>query len=261
MNFMEEKSIKKITNNINYKVLGIIFGLTIVYQISLYMVNPEEFNISEMFYLAAIAACAGFAFNVSKRYQGSKVFGKAYMFLGLAFVSWLIGDLGYVYYDHVLDADPYPNPFDAGFAASYVFASLHLVLNTRHFKPQWNSAMKALLVLLPAVMITTYTIVAYTAWGDYNEVQFDVIYGNIFAVGASIELAFAILGAVAFRQSVLREVWLLLVIGIFIWVISDIWYAYTEVFEAFDNTHPTNTLWMAALMTIMYALYKHKQIV
>ena len=250
-----------ISHSINYKILGLIFGLTIAYQISLYFVDPNEFHIPEALYLAAIAACAGFGFGVSKRYRGSEVFGKAYLFLGLAFVCWFLGDFGYVLYDHVLELDPYPNPFDIGFAASYVFAALHLVLNTRYFRPNWDSQMKKLVILLPIVIVAAYTLLAYQEWGIYEELPFDLVYGNIFAVGASIELALAILAASVFRHSILKEVWLLLVIGIFIWAVSDIWYAYAEIFGGFDNTHPTNTLWMASLMTIMYALYKHKKVI
>jgi len=261
MNLMEEKTIKKLSRSINYKVLGIIFARTILYKISLYQVDPDEFNVPEILYMAGILGCAGFSFMVSKRYRGSEVFGKAYLFLGLAFVSWFIGDFGYVYYDHVLGLDPYPNPFDAGFAASYVFASLHLVLNTRYFKPQWNKQMKILLVVFPVVIVVSYSIIAYVEWGDYEELRFDIIYGNIWTAGASIELALAIIGASVFRNSILKEAWLLLAIGILIWTVGDVWYAYTEVFEAFDNTHPTNTLWVASFMVVMYALYKHRQVV
>ena len=181
--------------------------------------------------------------------------------MGLAFVSWFIGDLGYVYYDHILEIDPYPNPFDMGFIGSYVFAFLHLVLNICYFKSDWNFKMKSLIVIIPVVMVTVYSIVAYVEWGHYDELPFDLIYGNIFAVGSSLILAFAILGATVFRRSLLKGAWLLLVTGIFIWAFADIWYAYLEIFEAFDNTHPTNTLWIAALMIIMYALYKHRQVI
>jgi hypothetical protein len=258
---LSEITKKKTSSSINYKVLGIIAVLTIAYQISLYQVDPEEFNVSEILYLAGILACAGFSFMVSKRYQGSAVFTKAYLFLGLAFVGWFIGDLGYVYYDHVLDLDPYPNPFDVGFAASYVFASLHLLLNIRYFRPKWNKGMKTVLVVLPIVMVFAYTLFAAAEWGIYEELSFDIFYGNIFAVGSSVVLALAILGAVVFRQSILKEVWLLLVIGIFIWTIADVWYAFAEVFETFDNTHPTNTLWMLTFMLVMYALYLHRKVV
>ncbi|GBF24494.1 hypothetical protein MnTg01_00833 [archaeon MnTg01] len=249
------------SSRINFKVLGIIFALTIAYQISLYQVDPEEFNVPEALYLAGILGCAVFSFMVFKKYRGSEVFSKAYLFLALAFVSWFIGDVGYVYYDHVLQLDPYPNPFDVGFAASYLFASLHLLLNIRYFRPQWNIGMKILLVALPIAMLVTYSLIASAVWGDYDELSFDIIYGNLFAVGATIELSLAILGAIVFRRSILKEVWLLLVIGIFIWTIGDVWYAFAEVFETFDNTHPTNTLWVLSFMVVMYALYKHRKVI
>ena len=258
---MKKNSKNKLTDSINYKVLVIIFALTVAYQISLYQVNSEEFHVPEMLYLFGILACAGFSFMVFKKYRGSEVFGKAYLFLGLAFISWFIGDLGYVYYDHILEIDPYPNPFDLGFIGSYVFVFLHLVLNIRYFKPDWNLGMKSLIVIIPVVMITAYTFLAYVEWGDYEELPFDLFYGNLFVIGSSLILAFAILGVTVFRRSVLKEPWLLLVIGIFIWAFTDTWYAYLEIFEAFDNTHPANTLWIAALMTIMYALYKHRQVI
>ena len=261
MSLMEEKTKEKLSNPINYKILGIILALTIAYQFSLYHADPEEFNVPEILYLSAILATAGFSFMVFKRYRGSEVFGKAYLFLGLAFVSVFIGDFGYVYYDHVLGLDPYPNPFDVGFAAGYVFAILHLVLNIRYFRPQWNTEMKIFLVVLPIVMVSVYTIVAYAEWGDYEELPFDLFYGNLFTVGSSLILALAVLGAVVFRRSILKEAWLLLVLGIFIWAFTDTWYAYTEVFESFDNTHPTNTLWVASYLVIMYALYKHRKVI
>jgi len=261
MKLLSEITKKKTSSSINYKVLGIIAVIAIAYQISLYQVDPEEFNVPEILYLAGILACAGFSFMVSKRYRGSAVFTKAYLFLGLAFVGWFIGDLGYVYYDHVLDLDPYPNPFDVGFAASYVFASLHLLLNIRYFRPKWNKGMKTVVVVLPIVMVFAYTLFAAAEWGIYEELSFDIFYGNIFAVGSSVVLALAILGVVVFRQSILKEVWLLLVIGIFIWTIADVWYAFAEVFETFDNTHPTNTLWMLTFMIVMYALYLHRKAV
>lgn len=254
-----EGSIKKISKPIDYKILAIIFALTVGYQMSLYQVDPDEFNIPEMLYLAGILACAVASLIVSKRYWGSDIFGRAYLFLGLGFVSMFIGDLGYVYYDHILGLDPYPSPFDIGFFASYVFASLHLFLNTRYFKRKWNIQMKILLIVLPILVVLVSTYTAYVEWGEYEELPFDLFYGALWAIGASITLSFAILGASVFRESNLGSVWLLLVIGIFIWMVSDVWYAYTEIFEGFDNTHPTNTLWMASFMIIIYALYKHQK--
>jgi len=246
---------------IDYKILVIIFALAVGYHILLYYGDESQFNITDALYLTGLFACGVAGLMVAKRYRGSQVFGKAYFFLGLGFISWFIGDLGYYYNNFVLQVDPYPSPFDVGYIGFYVFASLHLLLNTRYFRRQWSVPMKVLLVVLPIVVIATYSIVAYQEWGDYEELPFDLFYGDIFTAGAAVTLAFAILGASVFRQSVLKEVWLLLAIGIFLSTIADVWYVYTEIFEAFDNVHPINTIWMAAFMIIVYALYKHQKVI
>lgn len=248
-----------ISNPIDYKILGIIFALAVGYQIVLFLIDVSIFNISDILYLAGILGCGISAFIVSNRYRSSEVFGKAYFFLGLGFMSWFIGDSGYLYYEFVLQEDPWPSPFDAGFAGSYVFASIHLVMNTRYFRRKWNIPMKILIVVIPLTVVTSYSLVAYTEWGNSEELPFDLFYGNIFALGISMTLSFAVLGAIVFRQSVLKEVWLLLVIGIFLWTIADVSYVYVEIFGAADDTHPYNTVWMASFMLIIYALYKHQK--
>ena len=83
------------------------------------------------------------------------------------------------------------------------------------------------------------------------------MYSNIFVVGIAVTLAFAVLGASVFRHSVLRETWLLLAIGIFLWTVGDSVYFYLETIEAFTHNHPINSAWSAAFMLIIYALYKH----
>ena len=85
--------------------------------------------------LAAIGVCS---IVVARKYRGSEMLGKAYLFLGLGFFSWFFADVGYYYQQFVLDIDPWPSPFDIGFFASYSFAILHLSLNIRYFKPKWS---------------------------------------------------------------------------------------------------------------------------
>ena len=153
--------------------------------------------------------------------------------------------------------DPWPTAWDTGFAAAYLFAVLHLYLNTRYFKPKWTGPMKAVLIGIPIIAVSSYTFIAYSEWGDYDGVIFDIFYSDLFVFGISLTLAFAVVGASVFRNSILRETWLLLAIGIFLWAIADSIYFYLETIEAFTHNHPINTLWMIAFMTVFYALYKH----
>jgi len=93
-----------------------------------------------------------------------------------------------------------------------------------------------------------------------HELPFDLFWGDVFVIGGSTTLAFAILGASVFRHSLLKEIWLLLVIGIFLWMLADVWYYYMEIFEAYYSSHPVNTMWMASFLLIIYSLYKHHKV-
>jgi len=250
--------IKKISIKLNYKVIIVIACLAIVDLIyGLYFFDGSYFDIKDGFYMAGIAACGIASVLVARKHNYSKIFGKAYLFLGIGFFSWFVADVGYYYNQFVLDVDPWPSLFDAGIFASYVFAICHLYINTRFFKPKWTRIIKATLVLIPVIAVSTFTIIAYDAWGEYDELIFDLFYSNLFVVGASVTLVFAVVGASVFRYSVFKETWLLLALGIFLWTMADFTYAYLETIESFTHNHPINTLWTISFMIIIYALYKH----
>jgi hypothetical protein len=254
------------SNKINIKVIGIIVGLTMVDLIyGLYFFDGEYFDIKDGFFLAGIFGVAVVSILVAKKYHGSEMLGKAYLFLGLGFFAWFIADVGYYYQQFVLDVDPWPSAFDIGFFASYIFAILHLSLNTRYFRPKWSKEMKAILIVIPIIAVGSFTAIAYDNWGEYvdgdeytqDDLVFDIGYTNLFIVGIAITLAFAVVGASVFRHSVLKETWLLLAIGICLWVATDSVYFYLETIEEFTHNHPINSGWTAAFMIIIYALYKH----
>ena len=262
----DSKTVVIKSNKINIKVIAIIVGLTIVDLIyGLYYFEGSNFEIKDGYYMAGIFGVGVVSILVAKKYHGSEMLGKAYLFLGLGFFAWFIADVGYYYQQFVLDIDPWPSPFDIGFFASYIFAILHLSLNTRYFRPKWSKEMKAVLIVIPIVAVGGFTMIAYDNWGEYvdgdeytqDDLVFDIGYTNLFIVGIAITLAFAVVGASVFRHSVLKETWLLLAIGICLWVATDSVYFYLETIEEFTHNHPINSGWTAAFMVIIYALYKH----
>ncbi len=252
------KTVEKKSNRINIKVIAIIVGLTIgdlIY--GLYFFDGSYFDIKDGWYMAGLASIGVCSIVVARKYRGSAMLGKAYLFLGLGFFSWFFADVGYYYQQFVLDIDPWPSPFDIGFFASYIFAILHLGLNTRYFRPKWSKEMKAVIIVIPILAVGSFSMIAYDAWGEYDELMFDLVYSNLFIIGISITVAFAVVGASVFKHSILKETWLLLAIGIFLWVATDSVYFYLETIEVFTHNHPINSGWTAAFMVIIYALYKH----
>lgn len=252
------KTIDKTSHGMSYKVFALIGVLAIIDLVyGLYYFDGSFFDIKDGFFMAGIAACGISSFVVAKKYHGSEMLGKAYLFLGLGFFSWFIGDVGYYHAQFVLGIDPWPSIFDLGFLLSYVFAILHLYLNTRFFQPKWSKQMKGILIGIPAVALITYNLFAYQSWGVYDELASDLFFTSLYVLGISTTLALAIIGASVFRNSVLKETWLLLAIGIFFWAVGDSIYVFLETIEEFTHNHPINSLWSVAFMVIIYALYKH----
>ena len=256
------KSIDHSTSRIDFRVLAIIGGLIIAYQIGLFLtIDSTEYNITDTTYLIPLGLVAVFGVIVAKRYRGSAMLGKAYLFFGIGFVSMLCGDLAFYYHEHILEIDPYPSPFDMLFLNAYVFISIGLAMNVRYFQEKWDAKSKVFLILIPVFLTSIYAITAYSEWGEYEELPFDIAWGSMFVIGSSITLSFAVIGATIFQRSVLKEVWLLLASGIFLNAIADVWYFYLESFEAYYTSHVVNTMWVASFLLIIYALIQHRKAV
>ena len=242
--------------SINFKIIGLILIGSAAFQVALYLQIeiPDAFDVIDSIYLLGPILCSIFGFLVAKRYKGSEVFGRAYLMLGIAFFSFFMGELLYIYYEIDPLEDPYPSIADVFYFAFYPLAMAHLFLNIRYFKRRFDTLTKIWPIVLALLIIGTYS---YFSYEDYGEFNFDYYYGLIFVSGAGFLLSMAVLGAVIFRSSILGIIWLLLVVGLFFNTFADVWYYYSEIFGSYNNIHPANTLWITAYMVIIYGLYKH----
>lgn len=249
----------KLASKINYKIFLLIFGLLIAFQF--YITNSTEEDADSAITIVSIVnplVASIAAFFVAKKYAGTAVFGKAYFALGLGLMMFVLGEFSYLYYDLVLGIDPYPSIADVFFFSFYPLAMFHLVKNIRFFKPKLDSLSKILIVIIPIVIVVIYSVLSYIEIGEMN---FDYYYGLIFIMASATVLSGGLLGARIFRQGVLGMAWLVLVIGILLTTIGDVWYYYLETFGQYELTHPVNLFWWASYMVITYALYKHQDII
>jgi len=97
------------SDNINPRILLLILLLAIIFQISLWLnfQADDKLDIIDMTYLLGLISCFTASFVASKKFGNSKIFGKGYLILGIAFVSYFIGELIYLILD-LLGESPYP---------------------------------------------------------------------------------------------------------------------------------------------------------
>ena len=91
----------------NYKMLLVIAGLAVVFQILNWNLPEQsgELNAIDLSFTASIVICAALSFIVARKYSGSEALGQAYLSLAIGFTLWAIGDFIWYYYDIVLKLD------------------------------------------------------------------------------------------------------------------------------------------------------------
>ena len=253
-----EKVPQVLKTNINLKVLGLILTGVIAFQTFLYFASEFEGVEDVVSYLSMSTPLlvAGGSIFIASRYGMSEVFGKSYLFFGIAYFLVFLAEVTYYAYDIIYEIDPYPSIADVFFFSLYPLLVLHIVINLRFFRSKTNTKQKAVFIAIPIIIISIYSIVSLEEIGEPN---FDYFYGVIFVSGTSVVLSLAALGAIVFRGGLLGIAWLLLLIGVFIFAIGDVWYYYLEIFGEYDLLHPVNLFWYASDWIIVYALYKHSK--
>ena len=249
-----------LSSKINYKVMIGIFIGVILLQIYLNMIdNEDQIEISIIIVSLSCEIITGAAaFIVSRKYRGTMVFGRSYLSLSAAFFSVAIGEIIYNVYLFAFHQDPYPSIADAFFFLLYPFTLLHLLINIRFFKVGISLKSIFLVTALSVLIILVYSIYAYESIGEFN---FDYFYGLIFISGAAIITSVGIYGAIVVRKIPLGRAWILLVSGILLGTIGDVWYHYLEIMDSYSTSHIVNLFWYASYLVIIYSLYKHYKII
>jgi hypothetical protein len=215
-------------NPINYKIFILIFAGVILFQILLTFLGESDLSNNLVFSASVVStlAAAITAFVIAHEYRGTKIMGKAYFSLGIAYFSVFLAEVTYVIYEEFLGLDPYPSIADVFFFSLYPFTLIHLISNIRTFGSKLSSLTKMWLVLFPISMVTIYILFSLQI---FEETNFDFYYGVIFVSGSIITISFAVIGAKIFRKSELGAVWLVLVLGILLTTVGDVWYYHLEV--------------------------------
>ena len=111
-----------------------------------------------------------------------------------------------------------------------------------------------IIVGIPLLVSTIYSGLSFD--GSINEI---FLLGLISVLASAFILSFSIVGFLAFQKGEMGKIWIILLLGIFLHTVANIWYYYLEVFEYYTGTHVVNTLWVASWTVIIFALHLHKK--
>ena len=245
-------------SKIDFRILIAIAGAVIAFQFSLGFIELES-NIENSIIAISLIGQIGVgiaALFVAKRHGGSKISVSFYS-LALAFFSLVIGEIIYNVYLFIFDIDPYPSIADLFFFLLYPFSFIHLIINIRFYQAKIT---KKSIIGMITIAVIIPLIYGYFAFDILEGFNLDFIYGLIFVSGAAVITTLGIYGAVLVRGIPLSKSWILLVSGILLGTIADVWYHSLELIEAYDTDHIVNLFWYSSYFVLIYSLYKHQKI-
>ncbi|MFB5606546.1 MAG: histidine kinase [Candidatus Nitrosomaritimum yanchengensis] len=251
---------EKIENPFNYKALLGIAILVISFHIGInYFIETDDADtIVSIFSMFVPLTLAIIGFSVVRKYKGTQVFGKAYLALSFGYLSIFFAEVTYAIYDIVYNIEPYPSIADIFFFMLYPLLLAYLFINIKFFSPNLGKKAKVWIIVMPLIVLLAYSVVSTTA-GEISILEFDFYYGIIFVYAATLTLAVSIVGASIFKQGVIGKAWLILVIGILLNNLGDLWYYNLELFGEYDLLHPVNMFWYSGYIVVIYALVIHKK--
>ncbi|MDH3610837.1 MAG: hypothetical protein OEM79_03645 [Nitrosopumilus sp.] len=264
---------------INYYVIAAITIGILIFIIgnSIEPEVEEELDFYELMTSLGFAAVVIFAFFIARRYWGSKVFGKSYLALALGFVCYNIGWNLWWFYEiwyHV--ENPYVALPDVFFLAYYPFVIYHLRKNSKYFSPSTTRSQKLIIVLTPIIFSSIYCffgLAHVSADGGLGTIQISVFStydsqfytefftGLVFVFATSLTFALAIVATQIFQKSVLGSAWGLLLLGILLNTVADLYYYINELFGGYVRSDPVTGIWLAGTVFLCYGLYKHHKII
>jgi hypothetical protein len=110
--------------------------------------------------------------------------------------------------------------------------------------------------IVSAIAALSYTLISASEIGELN---FDFYYGIVFVSIVSVTLGLSVYGFRIFQKGIVGTTWLLLTVGILLFVVGDSWYYYIELFEGYDLRHPVISLWYVGQFFIIYSLLHHRK--
>ena len=243
---------------LNNKVLLMIVGLALSFEFYVLTADFDTsiFNVADSFFYIGPIGTMAMGFIVAFKSGKDSMYFKPFLVLSVGILFFMLGEFTYLYYEMVLDEDPYPSIGDLFFWMFYPLVIGFIISALKFFAFPLSKPKVGAISAMTAVLILAYAGLSYDAFeGDIF--NFDFAYGMIFVGSASFTVGLATLGIISFKRSLQGLVWALILASLLINAVGDVWYYHLELFEGYEPLHTVDTLWLTTWMVMFYGLYRH----
>lgn len=177
----------------------------------------------------------------------------ALFFLVLGFTLDFLAEQTWNLYEHVLDIDPFPSIADVFFVAAVcsIFTSLIIFLKPVKHKIPRKYVMFAItvssLVLIPSLIIS------YDYAIEDNVIE--IFVALLYPIIDSILLVPAIIAFVYSLKQGKNFFWLMILAGIFVFLVADALFLYLIIEDTYEDGHPVDILWVSSYTIWAFMMY------
>ena len=204
--------------------------------------------------LGIIAPFVAFSLILVGRNKTAGNLGKAWICFAVFAISWSIGEIIWAADELVFQKDPFPSVADffwlLGYPAYFAFAILYI-------RPFRNSITPKTIALVTSVSAALMAFLVYCAIAKSDLPAFETALLATYPIGDAICLAPTIIGLVLFLRGQVNFTWLLLLIGMFSFVVADSAYQVLSQDDLYYTGHPFDIVYLWAYVFFAFGVYHH----
>jgi len=207
--------------------------------------------------LGIVAPFIALSLILTVRNKTAGSFGKAWICFAVFAVSWSIGETIWAVDELVFEQDPFPSIADffwlLGYPAYFVFAMLYI-------KPFKNSISKKIIALAISASAALMAFLVYCAIAKSDLSGFETALLTSYPIGDAICLAPTIIGLALFFRGQVNFTWLLLLLGMFSFVVADSAYQILSQADQYYTGHPFDIVYIWAYVFFAFGVYHHLKV-
>lgn len=184
--------------------------------------------------------------------------GLAWIVLVWCSASWFIAELTWIFYELVLETDPFPSLADVFYILGYVFFFMFLLL---YIEPVQKAITKKMILF--ASLISLSVLIPSLLVSSYSESEipfFAAILAGAYPVADSLIIIPSLIGIVLFFRGKVNFMWTLVCLGILSMFIADIVFLFAQLDEWYYTGHPLEILFYFAYVLIAFGVYYNMKV-
>ncbi|HSB83696.1 MAG TPA: hypothetical protein VLD64_04350 [Nitrosarchaeum sp.] len=184
--------------------------------------------------------------------------GMAWIALTVCAVSWLIAELTWIFYEVILNIDPFPSFADIFYLLGYPFLFMFLIFYIEPVQKAITKKMIAVATLLSLSILIPSLFIALQ--DNSNMSYFEAILAGAYPVVDALIIIPALIGIALFFKGQVNFMWTLVCIGIFSLFVADTVFLFAQLDMWYYTGHPIEVLFYFMYVLISYGVYDNMKV-